>query len=98
MDGIIKVVPLGGAVAVVADHYWQARLGLAKLKIDWRPGRGGAFDDAALAAMYRQVMQGDAGWAEAEKHGDGLGGAGLRAARGRSRLRSALDRTLRWSR
>jgi isoquinoline 1-oxidoreductase subunit beta len=73
MDGIIKVVPLGGAVAVVADHYWQARLGLAKLKIDWQPGRGGAFDDAALAAMYRQAMQGDAGWAEAEKHGDALG-------------------------
>jgi isoquinoline 1-oxidoreductase beta subunit len=73
MAGVIKVVPLGGAVAVVAEHYWQARLALAKLKIDWQPGPGGAFDDAALEAMYRQAMQGDAGWAEAEKHGDAAG-------------------------
>jgi isoquinoline 1-oxidoreductase subunit beta len=70
MAGVLKVVPLGGAVAVVAEHYWQARLGLARLKVDWRPGRGGAFDDTTLEAMYRKAMQGDAGWAQAEKHGD----------------------------
>ncbi len=70
MAGVIKVVPLDGAVAVVAQHYWQARLALEKLKVTWQPGPGGAFDDAALEAMYRSAMAGDAGWAEAEKHGE----------------------------
>jgi len=73
MAGVIKVVPLGGAVAVVAEHYWQARLALAKLKVDWQTGPGGRFDDAALDAMYRKAMRGDAGWAQAEKLGDALG-------------------------
>jgi isoquinoline 1-oxidoreductase beta subunit len=73
MAGVIKVVPLGGAVAVVAEHYWQARLALARLKVDWQAGRGGAFDDAALAAMYRKALAGNAGWAQAEKQGDAAG-------------------------
>ena len=70
MASVLKVVPLDGAVAVVAEHYWQARLALAKLKVEWKAGPGGAFDDAAIEAMYRQAMEGDTGWAEAEKRGD----------------------------
>jgi isoquinoline 1-oxidoreductase beta subunit len=70
MAGVIKVVPLDGAVAVVAEHYWQARLALEKLKVTWQGG--GAFDDAALAARYRAAMQGEAGWAEAETRGDAV--------------------------
>jgi isoquinoline 1-oxidoreductase subunit beta len=70
MAGVIKVVPLAGAVAVVAEHYWQARLALEKLKMAWQAGPGGAFDDASLAAKYTSAMNGDAGWAEAEAHGD----------------------------
>ncbi len=73
MAGVLKVVRLDGAVAVVAEHYWQARLALAKLKIDWQPGVGSAFDDAALAKMYRDAMTGDAGWAQAESKGDAPG-------------------------
>jgi isoquinoline 1-oxidoreductase beta subunit len=68
--GLIRVVPLDGAVAAVAQHYWQARLALAKLKVTWQPGPGGAFGDAALDAMYRDALAGDAGWAQAEKTGD----------------------------
>ncbi|HEY6259063.1 MAG TPA: molybdopterin cofactor-binding domain-containing protein [Xanthobacteraceae bacterium] len=73
MAGVLKVVRLDGAVAVVAEHYWQARLALAKLKVDWQPGSGGAFDHAAIEAMYGKAMDGDAGWAEAEKQGDAVG-------------------------
>ena len=70
MPGVLKVVRLDGAVAVVAEHYWQARLALAKLKVDWQGGPGGAFDHAAIEAMYRKAMNGDAGWAQAEAQGD----------------------------
>jgi isoquinoline 1-oxidoreductase beta subunit len=70
MAGVLKAVPLDGAVAVVAEHYWQARLALAKLKVDWKVGPDGAFDQAAIEAMYRKAMEGDTGWAEAEKKGD----------------------------
>jgi len=80
MAGVIKIVPLGGAVAVVAEHYWQARLALAKLTANWQPGEGGAFDDGALETMYRNALAGDAGWVEAEKHGDAP--AALAASRG----------------
>jgi isoquinoline 1-oxidoreductase beta subunit len=72
MAGVLKVVRLDGAVAVVAEHYWQARLALAKLKVDWQPGPAGAFDHAAIEAMYRKAMDGDTGWAEAETRGDAL--------------------------
>ena len=70
MPGMVGVVPLGTAVAVVAQHYWQARLGLEKLRITWAPGPAGLFDDAGLDARYRAALAGTTGWAEAEKHGD----------------------------
>ena len=73
VNGVIKVVSLDNAVAVVAEHYWQARLALERLKVSWQPGPGGSFDDVALDAMYRNALAGDNGWAEAEKEGDALG-------------------------
>jgi isoquinoline 1-oxidoreductase subunit beta len=73
VNGVIKVVSLDNAVAVVAEHYWQARLALERLKVAWQPGPGGSFDDVALDAMYRNALAGDTGWAEAEKQGDALG-------------------------
>jgi len=68
MAGVIKVVPLGSAVAVVAEHYWQARLALDKLKVTWEGGA--THDDAALEASYRAAQQGNDGWAVAENKGD----------------------------
>ncbi|HLH93424.1 MAG TPA: molybdopterin cofactor-binding domain-containing protein [Xanthobacteraceae bacterium] len=70
MPGVIKVVPLGSAVAVVAEHYWQARLALAKLKIEWQGGE--SFDDAALEKSYRAAQQSKDGWALAENKGDAV--------------------------
>jgi len=72
MTGVIKVVSLDNAVAIVAEHYWQARLALDRLKVTWQPGPGGSFDDATLDAMYRDAFASDTGWAVAEKQGDAL--------------------------
>jgi isoquinoline 1-oxidoreductase beta subunit len=72
MNGVIRVLPLDSAVAVVAEHYWQARLALERLNVTWQAGLGGSFDDAAIDAMYRNAFARDSGWAEAEKQGDAL--------------------------
>ncbi|QCI66860.1 xanthine dehydrogenase family protein molybdopterin-binding subunit [Phreatobacter stygius] len=68
--GFIATVPLGGAVAVVAEHYWQARMALEMLKPTWRPGPGGEFDDRSLQARYDAAMAAPADWVVAERHGE----------------------------
>ena len=69
--GIIAVVPLGNAVAVVAEHWWQARAALERLSLTWADGPAGKFDAPAIDALYRDAMAGDA-WAAAERHGDAV--------------------------
>jgi len=70
MPGVLGVVPLGSAVAVVAEHYWQARLALEKLKVSWQPGLGAGVSDETLTARYRAALGDRDGWAQAEKRGD----------------------------
>ncbi len=40
--GVVKVVKLPDAVAVIADNYWRANQALKSLKIVWDGGRGRA--------------------------------------------------------
>lgn len=70
MPGVLGVVPLGSAVAVVAEHYWQARLALEKLKVSWQPGPGVEVSDEGLNARYRAALASTEGWAQAENRGD----------------------------
>jgi isoquinoline 1-oxidoreductase beta subunit len=69
MPGVIATVALGAAVAVVAEHWWQARTALEKLDISWSDGPGGRLDTASLDALYRAAL-GGASFAVAESHGD----------------------------
>ena len=87
--GIIAVVPLGSAVAVVAEHWWQARAALEQLSVAWADGPAGKFDAAAIDALYRNAMAGDA-WAAAERHGDAVGVLARAQARLRGRILVAL--------
>jgi isoquinoline 1-oxidoreductase beta subunit len=48
--GVSQVVKLDDAVAVVADHTWAARKGLAALEIAWQGGAGATLDTARLVA------------------------------------------------
>jgi CO/xanthine dehydrogenase Mo-binding subunit len=48
--GVRKVVEIGEAVAVIADHYWVAQSALADVKIEWDEGRASALDTAAIYA------------------------------------------------
>ena len=69
MSGVLAVVPLGSAVAVVAEHWWQARVAIEKLSVSWSDGQAGRFDTGFIDGLYRKALAGDA-WAVAEHHGD----------------------------
>ena len=66
--GIIDVVQLPNAVAVVADRFWRAKEALPKLKIDWDLGDAAATDSTQFAQDYRAALEGPA--ANARNDGD----------------------------
>ncbi|HMG20180.1 MAG TPA: molybdopterin cofactor-binding domain-containing protein, partial [Kofleriaceae bacterium] len=47
-----KVVPTANGVAVVAQHFWAAKLGRAALRIEWTPPEGGGVDTAKQMAEF----------------------------------------------
>lgn len=60
MVGVVGVVELDDAVAVVADSYWHARRALAALKPEFDDGGNGAVDSASItAALETALAQGD---------------------------------------
>ena len=56
--GVIAVVKMDDAVAVVADRYWRAKQALDRLKIEWAPGDNATVDSAQLAKAYRDALDG----------------------------------------
>lgn len=58
--GVLKVVRLADAVAVVADSFWRASQALRDLLpgIRWDIGAAGSVDSAQLRALYRDLLDG----------------------------------------
>ena len=56
--GVIGVVRMDDAVAVVADRYWRAKTALDLLKPVWAPGANAAVDSAQLDKAYRDALDG----------------------------------------
>jgi isoquinoline 1-oxidoreductase beta subunit len=56
MPGIVQVVRLKDAVAVVAtDTFWRAKQGLARLHPEWNVGAAGSTDSAQFVKEYRDA-------------------------------------------
>jgi isoquinoline 1-oxidoreductase beta subunit len=55
VPGVRAVVQVPSGVAVVADHFWAAKLGREALEIDWDAGPGGSLDTARMTADYRAM-------------------------------------------
>jgi isoquinoline 1-oxidoreductase beta subunit len=75
--GILRVVRMPDAVAVVADSYWRAQKALNALKPVWDGGAAASTNSAQFRQLYRDTLDGP--MAEAEKEGDAeaaLAGAG----------------------
>lgn len=60
IKGVHKVVPLEDAVAVIADHMWAAKQGVAALEIEWDGGRNAALTTADIVNQLAQAA-GDQG-------------------------------------
>lgn len=57
VKGVRQVVKLDNAVAVVGDHLWAAKQGLAALDAQWDDGPNAAFSSASLAAEMDKVSR-----------------------------------------
>ena len=69
--GIVKVVKLKDAVAVVADNTWRAMEGVKALKINWNYGPAANSDSAQMKQFYRDGLSEP--MVEARKDGDAAG-------------------------
>lgn len=56
VEGVRHVVEIPTGVAIVADHFWAAKLGRDALTIDWDPGPSGALSSDAIAAQFRAMV------------------------------------------
>jgi len=80
--GVIQVVKLADAVAVVADRYWRAKEAVALLQPEWETGEAGKTDSTQLAKLYRDTLDGPL--AQARNDGDAdVAFAGIAAAGGK---------------
>lgn len=57
MPGVRRVLTTGNGVAVVADHYWQARQAREALKIEWDAGPNARLDSRQIAATLAKAAQ-----------------------------------------
>jgi len=56
LPGVVRVVQLDDAVAVVADGYWQAQRALAAVEVQWRQTGAESLDSEALFAQFERDM------------------------------------------
>jgi isoquinoline 1-oxidoreductase beta subunit len=54
VPGVEKVAPIGNGVAVIAKHFWAAKMGRDALLVEWSKPEGGGVDTDALLAEYKQ--------------------------------------------
>ncbi|HUB44428.1 MAG TPA: molybdopterin cofactor-binding domain-containing protein, partial [Acetobacteraceae bacterium] len=57
--GVVDVLRLNDAVAVVGDHYWAAKQGLDALDVDWDLGPNAALDQAQLVQGHIDASAGN---------------------------------------
>ena len=57
LPGVRLVVPLEGAIAVVAESYWQAKLGLDALEVEWDAGEHAELSSAVIRKRYRELAE-----------------------------------------
>ena len=79
VPGVEKVVPTANGVAVVAKHFWAAKLGRDALRIDWTPPEGGGVDTAKQMAEFHAQAKGPGAIAKTKGDIDaGLAGAKIK--------------------
>ncbi|HEY5611230.1 MAG TPA: molybdopterin cofactor-binding domain-containing protein, partial [Thermoanaerobaculia bacterium] len=72
LPGVRSVVQVPSGVAVVADHFWAAKLGRDALAVEWDLGPNAALDSVALREEFRRLAASPG--AVAAKAGDAANG------------------------
>ena len=54
--GIVKILNLGGFVAVVADNWWRAKEALREVSVEWDVGEHGTLSSAAIMNHFKAGM------------------------------------------
>ncbi|MBC7974122.1 MAG: xanthine dehydrogenase family protein molybdopterin-binding subunit, partial [Myxococcales bacterium] len=57
IPGVEQVVPTANGVAVIAKHFWAAKLGRDALIIEWAAPEGGGVDTTKLMAQFRETAK-----------------------------------------
>jgi len=57
VPGVLKVVKLDNAVAVIGEHFWAAKQGLDALDIQWDRGANAKLDSAALWQALEELSK-----------------------------------------
>lgn len=57
VPGVRNVVQVPSGVAVIADHFWAAKLGRDALAVQWDLGPNAALDSAALRDRFRKLAE-----------------------------------------
>jgi CO/xanthine dehydrogenase Mo-binding subunit len=63
MPGVRRVLTTGNGVAVVADHFWQARQARDALKVEWGAGPNARLDSRQVAATLAKAASPGSGLA-----------------------------------
>jgi isoquinoline 1-oxidoreductase subunit beta len=71
--GVAPAMGAQAAVAVIADHYWQARQAVEKLPVKWDLGRNADLNTAQIFADMRKSLAEEKGWSYYD-HGKGAEG------------------------
>ncbi len=74
VPGVREVVQVPSGVAVLADHFWAAKLGRDALKVEWNPGPNAGHDSAKLREDLARLAGTDG--AVANRAGDVAAGLG----------------------
>ncbi len=61
MPGVVKVVNTSGGVAVIAEHFWQAKSARDAIKIQWDAGPNAKLSNASIRAMLKKGAASDKG-------------------------------------
>ncbi len=88
--GVRAVVQVPSGVAVVADHFWAAKLGREALEVDWDLGAGADLDSTKMAADYRTLAEKDG--RQGRRRGRREHGARRGEDEGRGRVRVSVPR------
>src|SRR5499427_1245931 len=67
--GVLGTFAIPNGVAVVADHFWQAKTAADALDVTFAPGPHAAVDSASVEAQYRAALDG-ASWGTISNKGD----------------------------